>query len=391
MMTQFQVQDYKCLGNVSFPLTPIHVLIAENDAGKSSVLEAMYALYRSASHSLEQAFAGSWEGRELVRESCSNGFVALGGQWRGNGDTAAIDYRLQVEFPPTGRTCRLSSEAFRVDGGAHTDLPRYQHNTTAVCHSRGQGGVDANVRGIVDTVARLLNGVQIYRMDPKEMAVPCTLDNRRKFRMDRDGFGLAGLLDDILGYDAGLFIRLRDHFCEYFPQFRSVRVETVPAIQRNVDHTGVYNASPSTAGKGIFFETKLGTSIRAQQASDGAILFLGFLALLHVPEPPRLLLIEEPETGIYPKRLEEVIHLLKELVSGNKPENATQIVMTTHSPYVLSHFKPDEVTFLTRESESFVTAKPLRDAPHIEDRMGKEFYLGELWYNLTQEELFANA
>ena len=37
-----------------------------------------------------------------------------------------------------------------------------------------------------------------------------------------------------------------------------------------------------------------------------------------------------------------------------------------------------------------VRARPLRDAPNIKQRMGNEFYLGELWYNLTEEELFGD-
>ena len=37
-------------------------------------------------------------------------------------------------------------------------------------------------------------------------------------------------------------------------------------------------------------------------------------------------------------------------------------------------------------------ARPLRDAPHIHERMGEDqFYLGELWYNLSENELFADA
>ena len=36
--------------------------------------------------------------------------------------------------------------------------------------------------------------------------------------------------------------------------------------------------------------------------------------------------------------------------------------------------------------------RPLRDAPHIDERLGDgEFYLGELWYNLDEEELFQDA
>ena len=64
-------------------------------------------------------------------------------------------------------------------------------------------------------------------------------------------------------------------------------------------------------GKGIHFEMAGGGTIRPQQASDGVILMLAFLALAHVPDPPKLLLLEEPENGIYPKRLAEVITLLK--------------------------------------------------------------------------------
>ena len=144
-------------------------------------------------------------------------------------------------------------------------------------------------------------------------------------------------------------------------------------------------------GKGIFFETTDFHTIRAQQSSDGAILFLGLLALIHSPEPPKLLLIEEPEKGVYPKRLEEVIRLIRRLREAPAERASPQIILTTHSPYLLTSFNPDEVTLMVRR-DGTVRACPLRDAPNIEARLGHgEFYLGELWYNLSEEELFANA
>ena len=84
--------------------------------------------------------------------------------------------------------------------------------------------------------------------------------------------------------------------------------------------------------------------------------FLGIPAHAHLPEPPPLLLIEEPENGIYPKLLEEVVRLLKQLVRANRSERFPEIILSTHSPYVSSFFPPEEVTFLSR-----VPAKP--DAP----------------------------
>ena len=210
--------------------------------------------------------------------------------------------------------------------------------------------------------------------------------------MDPDGFGLATLLDDILGYDPELFLALRRDFCEFFPQFKSVRIETQEALRRRFNITGQHQTSTEN-GKGIFFETHEGRAIRAQQASDGAILFLGLLALIHSPEPPKLLLIEEPEKGVYPKRLEEVIRLIRRLHDAPAGRAAPQIIMTTHSPYLLTSFHPDEVTLMARRNGTGpVQARPLRDAPNIEERLGNgEFYLGELWYNLSEEELFADA
>jgi predicted ATPase len=226
------------------------------------------------------------------------------------------------------------------------------------------------------------------------MAVPAAINPARKFRLDPDGFGLPTLLDDILGYNPELFIQLRNDFCRFFPQFRSVRVETENSLSRVFSPNGLHQSS-GQIGKGVYFETQAGKAIRAQQASDGAVLFLGFLALAYLPEPPKLLLIEEPENGIYPKRLGEVIRLLKEMSQRTDRMRLPQIIISTHSPYVVSFFGPDEVTFLSRptdQPDAPVRARPVRDAPHIRDRLaGDEFYLGELWYNLSEEELFGDA
>jgi hypothetical protein len=210
--------------------------------------------------------------------------------------------------------------------------------------------------------------------------------------MDPDGFGLATLLDDILGFDPEQFIKLRSDFCGFFPQFRSVRIETEKAQQRVVESTGLYSANSHGIGKGIAFETKAGTTIRAQQASDGAMLFLGLLALIHSPRPPKVLLIEEPEKGVYPKRLDEIVKLIKDLEATPSGGMIPQIIMTTHSPYLLSFFQPEEVTLLSRRTDSgAVQARPLREAPNILERLGDDFFLGELWYNLSEEELFQDA
>ena len=84
-----------------------------------------------------------------------------------------------------------------------------------------------------------------------------------------------------------------------------------------------------------------------------------------------------------------MLELLRRMID-EAGEKAPQIVFTTHSPYVLSFFQPDEVTFMSRGDDGSVRARPLRGAPNIQERL-EGFYLGELWYNLSEEELFADA
>jgi predicted ATPase len=388
MLTRFSVKNYKCLADVSLPLTPLHVLIGQNDAGKTSLLEAMLAFYRSSRMPLAQAFPGKWEGRELVFHGSSNAQIGFSAEWTQSraeeGDTGAARYGFTVQFSQAGRDCRCVQESAECDGtGEHVvrtndSCTRLQRHATAAVS-------DENMQQQLAPITQQMGSVQMYRFDAKLMAVPAAISETRKFRMDPDGFGLPSLLDDLLGYDPNIFLHLSHEFCTFFPQFSRVRIEAEPAVDRRYDETGIHSTSTAT-GKGIYFETAGGETVRAQQASDGAILFLGFLALAYLPKPPKLLLIEEPENGIYPKRLEEVVGLLRKLHERGSKIEFPQIVLTTHSPYLLSQFQPEEVTFLARQPDGGVRAYPLRDVPNIRERLDG-FYLGELWYNLTEEEL----
>lgn len=389
-LSRFRVNDYKCLGDVDVPLTPMHVLIGPNDSGKSSLLEALAAYCASGERPLAQIFPQPWNARELVRESSESDRVQFFGQWTDRSATCRLEYGFSVVFPEDGNKCQVADEWVAVDG-ERAEMQRWSQ-TTFLQHSRkNPGGAPERSGELLIQIKDVLRPAHKYSLDAKLMAIPAAIDPVRRFRMDPDGFGLATLLDDIVGYDPELFLRLRRDFCEFFPQFKSVRVETEEAMGRQFRPTGIHSASSQT-GKGIYFETRSGKRMRARQASDGALLFLGFLALVYLPEPPGLLLVEEPENGVYPKRLGEVIQLLKRMASRTESVQIPQIIITTHSPYVVSLFEPEEVTFLGRPGgnpDAPVRARPLRDAPHLRQRLaGGEFYLGELWYNLTEEELF---
>jgi hypothetical protein len=407
MLTYFCVENYKCLEKVDFPLTPIHVLIGPNDSGKTSVLEAMLTYMRSTGSPtpVAQALPAGWKERELVFHGAKGDsayilLMANGEQSRATKTSTIppsfiVGYGFTFDFE--GAACRVGQQWLqlrslneRAEQASMISPPDHPQYTTpafrAMHHHQHPEQAFGLPRGF-------LGPVSLYRFDPKVLALAAPPSVERKFRMESDGFGLATILDDIIGYDPELFLQLRRSLCQFFPHFTAVRVETSEAYDRRYTTDGLQNVSAKVAGKEIYFTTQWGKSVRAGQASEGVLLFLAFLALAHLPPPhrPKLLLVEDVERGVYPQKLQELIALLKQWVSASASDDMPQIVLTTHSPYVLTFFSPEEVTFLSRGPSGGVRARPLRRAPRIQERLSEGFYLGELWYNLTEKDLFGDG
>jgi len=91
----------------------------------------------------------------------------------------------------------------------------------------------------------------------------------------------------------------------------------------------------------------------------------------------RLLLIEEPETGIHARRAAVVVNLLRKLSEGVDGLPPTQVIVTTHSPYVLDFLKPEEVLLLRKDADGAAVASRMADVPLLDERLQEQF-LGEL-------------
>ena len=96
-------------------------------------------------------------------------------------------------------------------------------------------------------------------------------------------------------------------------------------------------------------------------------------------EPTALLLIEEPENGLHPARIAEVMRVLRAI------SERTQVILATHSPLVINELLPDEVTIVTRDKDRGTKATRMKDTPGFEDR-AKVYALGELWLSYANGE-----
>jgi predicted ATPase len=345
MITRFHVQNYKALRDVTLELTPIHVLIGPNDSGKTSIFEALLAVSRFVqTGNWNLAFQACWQGRELVWRDAVEPIVSFNiGLTEGGQETTSQ------------ASCRFATTEKFVQNHASNIHPLLQANCSAL---------------------------QSFRWIPSHLALPVAFQQQTRLVMEPSGFGLALFLVDILDYDRKLFERLEERFREFFPYIRGIR----PI--RELGYRRIYEPNPDAPGYGISFElADNGHILPAAQASDGLLLVLAYLALLYSPEPPRVLLIEEPENGIHPRRLRDVLKVLKELIHD---QDRTQVLLTTHSPYVVDQFRPEEVTLCLKGADGAVTTHRLSDSKTVREQMDI-FQLGEIWTAEGDEALATQA
>jgi predicted ATPase len=382
MIKRLRVKNFKALRDVEIDLTPIHVLIGPNDSGKTSILDALAALCRSVDHDLADAFLGAWKGTELVWEGQPDPPVSIEVDFD---DDVVLGYEIAVHFgaydrqadgtdfirsPAKGR-CRVGGE--RGETGVKKRM-----------EPRRAGGSPMNEVGVIKD---LLSGVQYYRWDPQFLALPVAPDTKRSFRMEPNGFGLALCLDNILGDDPRRFIELQERFTKVFPHITSVRLSPErDAYRGEVDDPKRITVLQKADGKGLYFKLRDSDQwVPASQVSDGVLLVLAYLAILYLPQEkrPRVLLVEEPENGMHPQRLREVLGILRELIHE---QSHTQVVLTTHSPYVLDLFKAEEVTLCMMQSNGEVKTTRLSESPAVKSQIDV-FTLGEIWTSAGDEAI----
>jgi predicted ATPase len=117
--------------------------------------------------------------------------------------------------------------------------------------------------------------------------------------------------------------------------------------------------------------------------SDGSMILLGYLAALLAEPRPNLILLEEPENGIHPYALEPLVAFFRDCLAQSED---LQILMSSHSPYLVDPLKAQEVILTRRNEEGFTEAACLDGLPDMEQWL-ENLSPGELWTMGGEDEL----
>lgn len=342
MITRFKAENYGCLKNVEVDLKPVHAFIGPNDSGKSTLLHALRTVCQLAGKGFANGPGNSplpfdpwvpWADGTLLS--------AMGRDWQ---------YSVEAAAGPELAGRGEIREKVRSPGGT------LEHMNRALL---GPSVVLSKPEAVA--VLTELSGVRLVRLDADALRRPSGLIPADQLDslgfVDDRGDGLPSVLYGLRERDHEAFRALVETLREFFPTIKALRL---PA------------ATPSTLTLEI--ELADGTRVRPDRMSEGLLRFLA-LSTQRFLSPCSVVLVEEPENGLHPARVADVVHALRAFSSATN----TQVVMATHSPLVIDELTPEEVTVLIRPSvEEGTRAIPIRNTRNFENR-AKTYSLGELW------------
>jgi predicted ATPase len=184
-----------------------------------------------------------------------------------------------------------------------------------------------------------------------------------KPNLGEDGSGLASVLDFLRGEHPDVYDKIEDDFKRFVPEVERIQLRTVEQSQKVV----------------LLKQRGFKEPFPANEISDGLLLFLALLCCVNTQPAPSMICLDEPDNGIHPRRLRALLDQLRALTE--RPDNPVQILMTTHSPYMLDWFKDDleSVLILDRKDDEGTVFRTAKEALGPGGLNGSP--LGDIWYS----------
>ncbi len=341
------VESYK--QGEEIELQSLNVIIGQNASGKSNLIDAI-KLLRSLPQDkgLVNFISGSggisewiWKGKK------TDGFAEI---------EVCISWLYQlttykIKIVEALQRLGISEETITEKGHVinRSEKTRAEDSMLSVSEPNYGGASYSTVRAALLNLA-IYSDLQITRKS--EIRNPKPSDALNVF-LEEDGSNLALVLDDL--------------------NYRGKKPEIIANLQKFYPLINDYLTT--TQGGTIQFhlrEEKLNKPISAKRLSDGTLRYLCLLAILCHPEPPPLICIEEPETGLHPDILPTIAELMIEA------SQRTQLIVTTHSDILVSAFSEIPEAVLVCEKDEDGTHFKRLEKDKLKAWL-EEYELGDLW------------
>ena len=371
-----RVQNFRALQDIELKnVTPLTVLLGPNGSGKSTVFDVFAFLAECFESGLRRAWDRRGRAKELKTRG-SDGPVTIEIKYRERPRTPLITYHLAVDEPASKPT--VIHEWLSWKRGRYGRPFRFLEYGEGYGHAASGDAPDADDRRVEiplqspDLLA--VNALGQFQEHPRVAALRnfiigwhvsyLSADSARRQpeagpqeQLNRTGENLA----NVIQYLSERHPRRLDHIFE-------VLSDRVPRVERVLAE-----AMPDGRLLLQIKDAPFDSPVLARFASDGTLKMLAYLVLLHDPEPPPFIGIEEPENFLHPRLLPELAEECRATCAR------TQLLVTTHSPFFLDPLQPKEVRVLWRDDAGHTQTRRLADVQRVQAFMDEGALLGDLW------------
>lgn len=314
-------------------LGALTAFIGNNGAGKSSLIEALETYQAIVRDGLDSAMQ-RWLGIEHARHKGQEAKELAGRPVNPISFELAIGERarkvqhvqLEANNDPAANRIFISRE--RITG-----LDSFiERNFQDIMQSYGPGRsvLSAPLADYEDLSTHIHNW-QFLTLSPEYMGLPVPQQRTGGgVRLARDGSNIADFLLDLRRQDQNAFDGIVETMAYVLPYARDIQPSVTSELER----------------KAWLQLSEADFKVPGWMLSTGTLRLLALLALLRHPKPPSLIVIEEIENGLDPRS----IHLLVEEIRNAVLDGTTQIILTTHSPYLLDLLALEHLVLVERDA-----------------------------------------
>ncbi|MFH0981465.1 MAG: AAA family ATPase [Planctomycetota bacterium] len=385
MLKKLRLHNFRTFLNAELTFTQRHLVIGRNNSGKTNLCSALFFLRSTAINDLATAAAmvpggmvelKNWAfNSPEIRLSCT---CAL--PFAGEVLDFTYDLTLRVEAPPSPMeswrvSLRLAAERLTIDGPGFPSVVLLENDgrEAQMLHEE-----DSAIRGDNHTVKTLapndatmlsrlyeaatnrrailfrkyLSSLSYHAFSPEHIRFAWQTSLPPLLGLIGRGDNLATVLYQMKNMDEQRYRRVVEHVRIVEPTLEAVNFFPVPN-QTPVPLVAL-RGQPRASWQGL---------------SDGTLRCLGLAFIIEAAAgfssdtglPPPLVVIEEPENGIYPGQLRNIFDLFEE----RAPQ--VQFILTSHNPYFINFFDGfrESVTILRRTNGTteIISPPPASDDP----------------------------
>ncbi len=114
------------------------------------------------------------------------------------------------------------------------------------------------------------------------------------------------------------------------------------------------------------------SNFSAYQLSDGTLRFIALATLLMQPEPPEVIIIDEPELGLHPFAIAKLAGMIQAV------STKCQVIVATQSPGLISFFSPEDIITTDKSKKENQTVFRRLTSEELSVWLD-DYTLGDLW------------